>query len=70
MITKLLQFSILGEVRSGVSRTTALGFQRVDFGLFGSLVDRVPRQAVPEGQKSPGGLDDLQEENLKGSGFL
>lgn len=42
VITKLLQFSILGEVRSGVSRTAALGFQRVDFGLFGSLVDRVP----------------------------
>lgn len=52
-----------------MSRAAALDFQRAEFGLFGNLVDRVPWEAGPEGQKSPWGLDDLQG-NLKGAGFL
>ena len=39
---KMIEFSILGEVRRGVSRTATLDFRRADFGLFRSLVDRVP----------------------------
>jgi len=38
----MTEISILREVRRGVSRIAALNFQRVDFGLFRSLVDRVP----------------------------
>ena len=37
-----IEFSIDGEVRRGVSRTTTLEFQRADFVLFRGLVDRVP----------------------------
>jgi len=44
------QFSILGEVRSGVSRTATLDFWRADFGLFRRLVDRIPWQAVLKGR--------------------
>jgi len=35
---KMMEFSILGEVRRGVSRTATLDFRRVDFALFRMLV--------------------------------
>jgi len=38
---EMIEFLILGDVRSGVSRTATLDFRRADFGLFRSLVDRV-----------------------------
>ena len=40
---------IFGEVRRGVSRTATSDFQRANFFLFRSLVDRVPWQAVLKG---------------------
>ena len=46
----MIEFSMLGEVRRGVSRTSTLDFWRTDFGLFRSLVDRVPWEAVPKGK--------------------
>jgi len=46
-----------------------LDFRRAGFGLFRSLVDRVsPLGGNPEGQKSPGRLDILQEGNINGTG--
>ncbi|KAK4818760.1 hypothetical protein QYF61_018932 [Mycteria americana] len=47
---EMVEFSILGEVRSGVSRTATLDFWRADFGLFRRLVDRVPWEAVLKGK--------------------
>lgn len=54
-----------------VSRTTPLDFWRTDFSLFSRLVDSLPidsQRGSSEGQMSPGRLDVLQEQNLKGSG--
>ncbi|KAK4826886.1 hypothetical protein QYF61_012074 [Mycteria americana] len=48
---EMIEFSILGEVRRGVSRTATLDFQRADFGLLRRLVDRVPWEAVLKGYK-------------------
>ncbi|GAB0193393.1 hypothetical protein GRJ2_001804600 [Grus japonensis] len=54
---EMIEFSVLGEVRKGVGRTTTLDFRSADFGLFRSLVGR----GSPEGQRSPGRLDILQK---------
>ena len=40
---------MIGKVRRGVSRTTAMDFQRADFGLFRALVGRVPWEAAFQG---------------------
>ena len=47
---KMIEFSIVGEVRTGISKAVTLVFQRADFGLFRSLVDRVPGEIVLKGQ--------------------
>ena len=47
---EMIEFSILGEVRKGVSKTTTLNFRRADFGLFRSLVNGVPWEAVLKGK--------------------
>ncbi|PKU27535.1 hypothetical protein llap_22160 [Limosa lapponica baueri] len=39
---ELVKFPILSDVRRGVSKTSTLDFWRADFGLFRSLVERVP----------------------------
>ena len=46
----MVEFSILGEVRSGVSKTATLDFQRADFELFRTLVGRVPWESVLKGR--------------------
>jgi len=37
-------------VKSGVSKTTTMDFQRADFGLFRTLVERVPWERVLKGK--------------------
>jgi len=37
-----MEFSIPGEVKRGVSKTITVDSQRADFGLFMTLVERVP----------------------------
>jgi len=44
-----------------------MDFSRADFGLFRTLVERVPWES-PEGQRGPGRLDSLQGGSLKGTG--
>lgn len=52
------RISILGEVRKRVIKTTTLGFQTADFGLFRMLVERVPWETVLKDREGgPGGLD-------------
>lgn len=47
---KMTGFSILGEVRKGISKTTTLDFQRADFGLFKMMTGRVPWKSVLQGK--------------------
>ena len=62
---KMTEFLILGEVRRGVSRTAALDMRRADFGLFGSLVDRVPWEAILKGIGVQEGWTFFKKEILK-----
>ena len=39
---EMIEFSVLGEIRRGFSRTVILDIWRASFGLFRSLVNRVP----------------------------
>ena len=62
---EMIEFLILGEVRRGVSKTTTMDFRRADFGLFRTLVERVPGE---RGQRGPGRLEGwtfFKEEVLK-----
>ena len=45
----MLDFAILVEPRRGVSRTATLDFQRADFNLLRTMVERFPWEAVLEG---------------------
>ena len=60
-----IEFSILGEIRRGISRTATLDFQRADFGLFRGLVDRVPWEAVLKGKGVQEGWTFFKKEILK-----
>ena len=44
----MLDFSILVGPQKGVSRTATLDFQRADFNLFRTMVERVPWEVVLE----------------------
>ena len=39
---EMIEFSILGEAKKVVSKTTTMDFRRANFGLFKALVERVP----------------------------
>ncbi|KAK4828864.1 hypothetical protein QYF61_000992 [Mycteria americana] len=53
------------KVRRGVSRTATLDFRRADFGLFRSLVDRVPWEAALKGKGVQEGWTSFKKETLK-----
>jgi len=61
----MTEFSVQGEVKSGASKTTTMGFQRADFGLFRMLVERVPWQKVLKGKGAQKGWTFFKEEVLK-----
>ncbi|PKU26822.1 adaptin ear-binding coat-associated protein 1 [Limosa lapponica baueri] len=61
-ITEVL---IVGEARREVSRTATLDFQREDFGLFRSLVERMPWEAVLKGKGIQEGWTFFKKEVLK-----
>ena len=63
---KVIEFLILGEERrGGVSRTAALDFRRADFGLFRTLVERVPWEAVLKGRGVREGWSFFRKKILK-----
>ncbi|PKU40554.1 rna-directed dna polymerase from mobile element jockey-like [Limosa lapponica baueri] len=62
---EMIEFLILREVRRGVSRTAIMDFQRADFGLFKSLLDRVPWEAALKGKGVQEGWTFFREEVLK-----
>ncbi|KAM9591187.1 uncharacterized protein ACIBXB_006083 isoform 1-T2 [Morphnus guianensis] len=47
---EMIEFSILGEARKWVSKTTTMDFRRANFGLFEALVERVPWETVLKGK--------------------
>ncbi|KAM9591475.1 uncharacterized protein ACIBXB_006271 [Morphnus guianensis] len=47
---EMVEFSILGEARKVVSKTTTMDFWRANFGLFKALVERVPWETVLKGK--------------------
>ncbi|PKU39627.1 hypothetical protein llap_10073 [Limosa lapponica baueri] len=61
---EIIEFLVLGQVRSGGSRTASLDF-RADFGLFRSLVDRVPWESVLKGKEIQGGWTFFKKKVLK-----
>ncbi|PKU38106.1 rna-directed dna polymerase from mobile element jockey-like [Limosa lapponica baueri] len=60
-----IEFSILREARRRVSRTATMDFRRADFGLFRSLLDKVPREAVLKGKGVQEGWTIFKEKVLK-----
>ena len=56
---EMIEFSILGEARKGVSKTTTLDFRRANFGLFEALVERVPWETVLKGKGVQEGRTDV-----------
>ncbi|KAK4828567.1 hypothetical protein QYF61_027657 [Mycteria americana] len=46
----MIEFSIHSKVRRGVRKTTTMDFQRADFDLFRTLVERVPWETVLKGK--------------------
>jgi len=61
----VIEFSILGEVRRVVSQTTTMDFQRADFGLFRTLVERLPWERVLKGKEVQEGWTLFWKEVLK-----
>ena len=62
---EMLDFSILVEPQRGVSRTATLDFQRADFNLFRTLVERVPWEVVLESVGAQEGWEYFKETVLK-----
>ena len=62
---EMIEFLIRGEAARGVSKTATLDFQRMDFGLFRRLVDRVPWEAALIGKGVQEGWTFFKEEVLK-----
>ena len=58
---EMLDFSVLAESRRGVSRTATLDFQRADFNLFRTMVERVPWEVVLESMGAQEGWEYFQE---------
>lgn len=47
---KMVEFSILGEVRRGLSKTATLDLRRTDFELFRTLAGKVPWESFLKGR--------------------
>ncbi|GAB0209080.1 hypothetical protein GRJ2_003373700 [Grus japonensis] len=62
---EMIEFSILGEVRRGVSKTATMDFRRADFGLLRTLVERVPWETVLKGKGVQEGWAFFKKEVLK-----
>ena len=54
---EMLDFSILVGPQKGVSRTATFDFQKADFSLFRTMVERVPWEVVLEGMEAQEGWE-------------
>ncbi|RMC12771.1 hypothetical protein DUI87_10296 [Hirundo rustica rustica] len=43
---EIIEFSIFSEIRNNTNKTLTFDFQKVDFGLFRRVIQRVPREAA------------------------
>jgi len=59
------EFLVRGAVKRGASETTTMDFQRTDFGLLRTLVERVPWERVLKGKGVQAGSTFFREEVLK-----
>jgi len=62
---KTTEFFLCGEVKRGISKTATMDFWRVDFGLFRTLVERVPWERILKGKRVQEGWTFLRKEVLK-----
>ncbi|GAB0183522.1 hypothetical protein GRJ2_000817500 [Grus japonensis] len=63
---EMIEFSILGKIRKGVSKTASMDLRRADFGLFrDTLVERVPWEKVLKGKGVQEGWALFKKEVLK-----
>ena len=62
---EMIEFSILREVGSGVSRTATSDIWRADLHLFRGLVDIIPLEAVLKGKEVQEGWTFFKKEILK-----
>ncbi|GAB0189143.1 hypothetical protein GRJ2_001380200 [Grus japonensis] len=62
---EMIRFLIHGKVRRGISKTTTMDFQRADFGLLRTLVERVPWETVLKGKGVQEGWAFFKKEVLK-----
>jgi len=62
---EMIEFSIFGETKKGVNKTTTMDFRRADFGWFRTLVERVPWERVLKGKRVQAGWTFFKEEVLK-----
>jgi len=49
---EMIESTVQNEVKRGASKTTTMDFRRADFGLFRTLVERVPWERVLKGKGS------------------
>jgi len=62
---EMIEFSVPGEVRRGVSRAATLDLQRADFGLLRKPVDKVLWEAVLQSKGVQKGWTSFEKEILK-----
>lgn len=63
--SEIIEFSIFGETRRGINKTSTLDFWRVDFGLFKRLIWRVPWETAFENKGVQEGWTYFKKEVLK-----
>ena len=61
---EMTEFSVRSEVNRGASKTMTMDFQRADFGLFRTLVERVPWERVLKGKGVQAGWTFFKREVL------
>jgi len=62
---EMIEFSVLGEIKRGASKTTTMDFRRADFGLFRTLVERIPWEGFLKGKGVQAGWTFFKEVVLK-----
>jgi len=62
---EMIEFLVQGDVKRGASKTTTLEFQRAEFGLFRTLVEKVPWERALKGKGVQEGCTFFKKQVLK-----
>ena len=65
---EMIEFSILGETKRGVSKPATLDFRRADFDPFKRLIDKIPWEAALKDMGVQEGWTYFKKRSLKGTG--